>query len=303
MNTDTYTMAQTQIIQDLSQAIEHFRLKQRHRIRKHPHPQQYRFTLEELCDIVYPSYKNLLYGRTKHIPTRATLMRIADYLQCAFDERNDILVAARYMPERQDLKGNKLAAAIDHARQIMRLLPFPALVLTRDWKIHDFNAAFLYIYGITDEGQIPKKGKSLFHVTFDKRMPFRERSMVSVAEWQKQAISTITGFKHKNLLFRYEEWYRRRIKQCHNLPDFTDFWNDSETSSHPENNPFTSVLAAGPNGIPIRYTKGLLTLFETGCPTLLVYLPADEAARHVFAQIGCATDWSPSFPSISGGLS
>lgn len=303
MNRDTHTMVQVQIIQDLSRAIEHFRLKQRDRVRKRAHPKLYRFTLEELCDVVYPSYKNLLYGRTQHIPTRATLMRIADYLECTFDERNDILVAARYMPERQDLKGPKLAAAIDHARKIMQLLPFPALVLTRDWKIHDFNSAFLYIYGITDERQIPKKGKSLFHVTFDKRMPFRERSMVSVAEWQKQAISTITGFKHKNLLFRYEEWYRRRVKQCHALPDFSDFWNDSETSVHSQDDPFTSVLAAGPNGVPIRYTKGLLTLFETGCPTLLVYLPADEAARHLFAQMGCATDWSSSFPSLNEGVS
>ena len=94
MNTDTHTMAQVQIIQDLSRAIEHFRLKQRHRIRKHPHPQQYRFTLEEVCDIVYPSYKNLLYGRTQHIPTRATLMRIADYLQCTFACSNKHFISA-----------------------------------------------------------------------------------------------------------------------------------------------------------------------------------------------------------------
>ena len=98
MNTETHTMVQVQIIQDLTQAVEQFRFKQRRRIRKEPHPQQYRFTLEELCDIVYPSYKNLLYGRTQQIPTRATLMRIADYLECTFDERNEILVAARYMP-------------------------------------------------------------------------------------------------------------------------------------------------------------------------------------------------------------
>ena len=188
---------QTQIISEFTTTVERLRLQRRRdSIETH-----YRYTQEEVCREVYPSYKNLLIGRTQNIPTRSLVMELADYLQCTFDERNDLLIAARYMPERNDLKGEQLEAAIEHARQMMLFLPFPALVLTRDWKIHDYNPAFLGMYGIEDEQQLPKKGKSLFHVTFDPRLPFRERNMVALGEWQKQAASTVGGFKHKNLLF------------------------------------------------------------------------------------------------------
>ena len=291
---------QQQIIQEFTETVERVRLRRRREGKRRNGRRHYRYTQEELCQLAYPSYKNLLIGRTQNIPTRSTVMEIADYLACTFDERNDLLIAARYMPERNDLKGEQLEAAIEHARQMMLFLPFPALILTRDWKIHDYNPAFLGMYGIADEQQVPKKGKSLFHVTFDPRLPFRERNMVDVAEWQKQAAATIGGFKHKNLLFRHEGWYKQRVQHSHTLPDFSDYWNRSRPKSLAEDgDPFTSVIAAGPNGTPIRYTQGLLTLVDTGCPTILLYLPADEAARHVFSEIGCSADWGARLPKLN----
>ncbi|MGB1249850.1 MAG: hypothetical protein ACPG8W_04405 [Candidatus Promineifilaceae bacterium] len=290
---------QTQIISEFTNTVERLRLKRRRGQKRRSGGVSYRYTQEELCQLVYPSYKNLLIGRTQNIPTRSTVMEMADYLQCTFDERNDLLIAARYMPERNDLKGEQLAAAIEHARQIMLFLPYPAMLLTRDWKIHDYNPGFLGMYGINDERQVPKKGKSLFHVTFDPRLPFRERNTVELAEWQKLAASTIGGFKHKNLLFRHEDWYQRRIKHSHALPDFSEYWNHSDAKQMGQSgDSFTGVVAAGPNGVPIRYTQGLLTLVDTGCPTILLYLPADDAARHVFSEIGCATHWNAQLPPL-----
>ncbi|GAB4525878.1 MAG: hypothetical protein OHK0046_42210 [Anaerolineae bacterium] len=56
------------------------------------------FTQDEICQLIYPSYKNILIGRSNRLPDRDTVLKLADYLECTPNERNALLRAAYYLP-------------------------------------------------------------------------------------------------------------------------------------------------------------------------------------------------------------
>ncbi|MNW43060.1 hypothetical protein D3C74_202490 [compost metagenome] len=80
--------------------IEALRSKRQQKLADRPHPSLKRFTQQELNNEAFPSYKNLLVGRTRRIPDRQRIINIAEYLECTSDERNDLLLAAGYPPGR-----------------------------------------------------------------------------------------------------------------------------------------------------------------------------------------------------------
>ncbi|MBW4439283.1 MAG: AAA family ATPase [Pleurocapsa minor GSE-CHR-MK-17-07R] len=100
--------SQDALIAAVTTAIESLRLERRKRYQKHPHPTGKRFSQEELTDYAYPSYKNLLLGRTRRLPDRDTLMSIAHYLECSLEESNHLLHAARYALETPMIRERKL---------------------------------------------------------------------------------------------------------------------------------------------------------------------------------------------------
>src|SRR5260370_13865244 len=81
-------------------------------MKEQPHPQLKRFTQQELTDEACPTYKNLLVGRSLRVPSRETILHIAQYLECTAQERNDLLLAARYLPETLELEGSQLRQAL-----------------------------------------------------------------------------------------------------------------------------------------------------------------------------------------------
>jgi|GEM_PF-1240412 len=87
------------LITAITSEIEMLRNQRREHYKTQSQPLSKRFSQEELSDYAYPSYKNLLIGRTRRLPDRATLLRIADYLECSFEERQKLLHAAQYAPE------------------------------------------------------------------------------------------------------------------------------------------------------------------------------------------------------------
>jgi hypothetical protein len=62
----------------------------------------------ELRDTVYSSYLALCNGKLKRPPPLHTVMEIADYSECNLEERNRLLVAARYAPIPPFLSGDAL---------------------------------------------------------------------------------------------------------------------------------------------------------------------------------------------------
>jgi hypothetical protein len=99
---------QARVFHQLLGAIEAVRIRRQEDYREKRHPQLKRFTQEELTDEACPTYKNWLRGRSQRLPSRSLLMQIADYLECSLRERNDLLLAAHYLPEQPAWEGEKL---------------------------------------------------------------------------------------------------------------------------------------------------------------------------------------------------
>ena len=73
------------VLRDILEEIEVLRMKRQEEVRDRPHPFLKRFTQQEVTDEACPTYKNLLVGRSQRIPSRQTLMQIADYLECSIE--------------------------------------------------------------------------------------------------------------------------------------------------------------------------------------------------------------------------
>jgi hypothetical protein len=71
-----------------------------------------RWTQQEVRDVAYSSYKMLLSGRVRYPPRQSVVMQIADYLECKPVQRNVLLLAAGYAPQRSYLEGVELEAAL-----------------------------------------------------------------------------------------------------------------------------------------------------------------------------------------------
>src|SRR5690348_15088103 len=127
------------VLRDVLEEIEVLRIARQEEVRDHPHPHLKRFTQQELTDETCPTYKNLLVGRSQRIPSRETLMQIADYLECSVGQRNDLLLAARYLPESLELEGPELRQALEQARYLMATLSYPAMLVTHSLEIEAIN--------------------------------------------------------------------------------------------------------------------------------------------------------------------
>src|SRR5207302_5936087 len=101
------------VLRDILEEIEALRITRQEEVRDRPHPFLKRFTQQELTDEACPTYKNLLVGRSQRIPSRQTLMQIADYLECGLAQRNNLLLAARYLPESLELEGDALRLTLE----------------------------------------------------------------------------------------------------------------------------------------------------------------------------------------------
>src|SRR5450755_3270549 len=104
------------VLHQLLGAIEAVRLKRQEEYREKCYPQLKRFTQQELNDEACPTYKNWLIGRSNRLPSRSMLMNIADYLECSLSERNDLLLAAQYLPEQPAWEGDALRRALEQAQ-------------------------------------------------------------------------------------------------------------------------------------------------------------------------------------------
>src|SRR5215468_1298225 len=130
------------LLRDVLNQVETLRNNRQEEVRECPHPSLKRFTQQELTVEACPTYKNLLVGRSQRIPSRQTLMQIADYLECSIESRNTLLLAARYLPESLELEGDALTLTLEQARQLMETLPYPAMLVTHTLAIEALNELF-----------------------------------------------------------------------------------------------------------------------------------------------------------------
>ncbi|NDJ52977.1 MAG: AAA family ATPase, partial [Chloroflexi bacterium] len=91
-------LKEEEVLLHLVGVIEAVRTRQRDLYHDRPHPDGKRFTQGELTDLVCPTYKNYLLGRSKRLPSREMVIDIAQYLECSLEETNHLLQAAQYLP-------------------------------------------------------------------------------------------------------------------------------------------------------------------------------------------------------------
>ncbi|MEK3788142.1 MULTISPECIES: hypothetical protein [Paenibacillus] len=272
--------------------IEALRIKRQQKLVDRPQPSLKRFTQQELNDEAFPSYKNLLVGRTRRIPTRQTIINIAEYLECTSDERNDLLMAAGYLPIQTELYGRSLERAIEWAQQTMRSIPFPAMVVTHTQDIKGLNEPFHQLFEIPlDRSYDGLMNRVDLH--FNSGFPIRSRSTfdkASFQQWEEHIINGIQAFKSEHMLSRYDAWYQK-------LLDRVQKYNASEYLSVPDvggNVDQTQTILARMESsgdlIPVRYRQVSISAGGRLYPQVEVFLPVDSAARAVFEKLGCPTD-------------
>src|SRR5260370_16866555 len=85
------------VVHDVLHEIERLRITRQEEVRDRPHPLLKRFTQQELTDVSYPTYKNLLVGRSHRVPSRQSILQISSYLHSNPPYLTTFLLPARYL--------------------------------------------------------------------------------------------------------------------------------------------------------------------------------------------------------------
>lgn len=282
------------VFHQMLNAIEAVRYKRQEEYREKGHPLHKRFTQQELNDEACPTYKNWLIGRSNRLPERSTLMTIADYLECSLSERNDLLLAAQYLPEQTEWQGAEMQRALEHACQLLEMLPYPSIVITRSFQIEAANEFFLRLLEVPPLDTLLPHQRNTVYFLF--RPLIRMRSSINAearAAWQKQVLYGIQLFKQNNVLYQYEPWYQEMVQQWCATEGFGEYWEMArEATCQEDASPSKLFLACMPTTgelLPIRTQSTLISVSSKIYPAVMAMLPADEAARAVYALFGCAT--------------
>lgn len=273
------------------------RLRRRH---DEPVSKTYRvktFSQQDLSARTYPPYMAMLAGRDNRHPPRFIVMNMAEYLNCTLAERNRILVAAGYAPEEPYLQGQLLDDALGYAHRVIHYLPLPSFVVTRDWQVHDWNATLLTLYDVSDAEvrAIPEKQRNVLHLLFDETLPFRSRLSGHRETWLYTAILNIYGFKHQNLLCRYDSWYIELVERLRDQDDFSELWEKVEIDSTLPLDPHnTSTFPLYSTEILTHGTSVWVMGIHAGLgnfdyPMVVSYLPYDDKAQAKFTELGLPT--------------
>lgn len=282
------------VFRQMLNAIEAVRYKRQEDYREKSHPQLKRFTQQELNDEACPTYKNWLIGRSKRLPERSMLMTIADYLECSLSERNDLLLAAQYVPEQTEWEGEELQQALERARQLMEMLPYPSVVVTRSFQIQAANEFSLRLLDVPSLDTLLPHQRNIIYFLFHPLIRMRSSMNAEArAGWQKQVLYGIQRFKQNNVLYQYDSWYQELVQQWCAIEGFREYWEMArETTSQEDAPPSKLFLARMPTTgelLLIRTQSTLVSVNSKIYPAVMAMLPVDEAARAVYASFGTAT--------------
>jgi hypothetical protein len=299
MNIEPDASHMPDVLRELLEEIEVLRMKRQEQVRDRPHPFLKRFTQQELADEACPTYKNLLVGRSQRIPSRQTIMQIAQYLECTPAQRNDLLVAARYLPESLELEGSRLKQALEQAQHLMGMLPYPAMLVTHTFEVRAVNEAFLRVFELPPLTAIPQPQRHLFHFLFHPDFPMRVRSTFNdqaVRAWQAGVSRGIQLFKQSNRLSQCEPWYQELIERFCAVADFRAYWEQDAETLDQQDAPSKMLLsrhAITGELLPIQLQHIRISVCSHMYPCIMALRPLDDAARVVFASLSSA-EGSPS---------
>jgi hypothetical protein len=282
------------VLRDLLGEIETLRITRQQQVRDRSHPRLKRFTQQEVTDEACPTYKNWLVGRSRRVPSRKTILQIAQYLECSAVERNTLLLAARYLPETLELEGSELRQALEQAHHVMAILPYPAMLLTHTLEIQAVNDLFQRVFAFPPLHAIPPGQRDLFHFVFHPTLPIQAHGPESdqeVKAWQTHASYCIQLFKQSNVLHQFEPWYQELVERLCAVADFRTYWERESGAPDKPDAPSKTLLSRHGTTdelLPIQVRHVHLSVSSHMYPCIMAFFPLDEAARAVFASFGSA---------------
>jgi hypothetical protein len=284
----------SKVLCDVLCEIEILRIRRQKEMRDRPHPHLKRFTQQELNDEACLTYKNLLVGRSRRVPSRQAILQIAHYLECTAAQRNTFLLAARYLPESLELEGSQLRQALEQAHQTMEMLPYPAMMVTHTLEVHAVNEAFQRLFEVPPLTTIPQLQRHRFSFLFQPDLPIRARSTFNdqaIKGWQAHASRSIQLFKQSNVLYQFEPWYKQLLERLCAVADFRVYWEQDAQILDQKDAPSTLLLsrhATTGELLPIQLRHMHISVCSHRYPGIVAFFPLDEAARAVFASLDCA---------------
>lgn len=279
MKLATYNDANESTFHRLISAIEFIRIKRMDHYRR-KHPDGKRFTQQELNDFVCPTYKNYLDGRSRRMPSRATLLAIATYLECTLDERNHLLQVARYAIEPAPVADEHLAPLLAYGRKLMRDLQFPSLLVTRDYRVHTVCPNLTTLIGTPPIGEIPESQRNLFDIVSSPLLSPR----IDEESRRHFKLALLHHLKFQNRVYEQQDWYRNAIERVYTDAGIRLLWASLEIGADSD---------ACRSGIAVYDEQAvgfeiLVTPVDLQKQVYVInLLPADEDAHTVFTAIGC----------------
>lgn len=275
--------------------IERLRMYRQREMVHHRYIPWKRFTQQELNDEVCPTYKNLLVGRSRRIPDRQMMLNIADYLECSSSERNDLLLAAGYLPVQTALSPAKLEQALEQAQHTMMALPYPAMIVTHTEDIRGYNE---YCHQLFQFPQLAADGRWMNRVDlhFSPDLPVRTRStfdQASLEQWEAHAVRGIRAFKQNHMLSRHDGWYQDVVKRFGQYDVAHGHLEEAAAREEDSLELTQTILAkseAAGDWTPIQFKQFSISTGGLMYPQIQVFLPVDKAAHQVFEGLGCSVD-------------
>src|SRR5439155_17416007 len=121
----------------------------------------------------YPPYKDIRLGRVSYPPLRREVLKLGDVLHCSTEEKNLLLIAAKYAILEHYLQGEALERALVIAEPIIDHLNLPSMVITRDFNIQRWNKSLPRLFGLSEEvfKEEHEEERNILRYVFDDQTP------------------------------------------------------------------------------------------------------------------------------------
>ena len=165
----------------------------------------------------------------RSVPSRSTLMGLAQVLEIPLRERNVLLLAAGYAPLYSDAPWNSnemksIRKALE--RMVAQHEPYPAIVMDRYWNVFLTNDAAPRFFNCFIDLSARPAPRNLLHLLFDPKgmRPF-------IANWDSLAKSLIQRIRREAVGHVIDQKTRELLAQLLDYPEVPPDWKAPEMSS------------------------------------------------------------------------
>jgi hypothetical protein len=267
--------------------IETVRRRRQTACQSTPHPAFKRFTQQELAEEVCPTYKNLLVGRSKRLPSRAMILKIAEYLECTIAEQSDLLISAGYLPQAVWMRDDLFRSALANAKHIAAHSTLPTYVCSPDLQVVYINKVGQKLTQRPDVDKLSDIERLICGASFIPDGYSRFSNSPTPEDWQRNASAGVRIYRSNTRVFQFEPWYKDRLERLKRLPDFETYWDQAVTSQH-ETGCVGRCRSYLVNGL-LTLSAIVSTIGGPGGPIVYSTIPVNDVAREALRKAGASS--------------